>query len=102
MSALNEATSRARAAQARTSVAYRLARANADQLRARVASEARARAHALRRAARATRMNVEDAADATRLTVRRHPMRSVAIAFVAGSAIGLLGAVALGRRNRGI
>lgn len=100
MSAITEATSRARAVQARTSVAYRLARANADQLRSRLASEAKARAHALRRAARATRIKAEDAADATRLSVRRHPVRSLAIAFVAGSAMGLLGAVAYGKRNR--
>lgn len=89
MSAIREATSRARAAQARTSVAYRLARASADQLRARVGSEAKARAHALRRMARERRMDLENAADATRITVRRHPWQALAIAFAAGGLVGV-------------
>ena len=90
MNVTREASSRRGAAASNKSIAYRLARASAERLRDRVASEARARVHAVRHAARARAMAVEDAADSARLAVRRNPWRAVGLAFVAGGAIGML------------
>lgn len=90
MNATREAAGRRVAAAFNKSVAYRLARASADRLRDRVASEASARMHAVRHAARTRAMALEDAADSARLVVRRHPWRALGLAFVAGGALGVI------------
>lgn len=94
MNATREAPGRRVAAAFNKSIAYRLARSSADRLRERVASEAHARVHAVRHAARARAMQFEDAADSARLVVRRHPWRAVGLAFVAGSALGIIATAA--------
>ena len=94
MNATREAPARRAAAAFNKSIAYRLARSSADRLRDRVASEARARVHAVRRAARARAMALEDAADTARIAVRRHPWRSLGFAFAAGGAVGIIATAA--------
>ncbi len=94
VNATREAPGRRVAAAFNKSIAYRLARASADRLRDRVAAEARARVHAVRHAARARAIAIEDAADSARLVVRRNPWRAVGLAFVAGGAIGVIATAA--------
>ena len=94
MNTTREAPGRRVAAAFNKSIAYRLARASADRLRDRVASEARARVRGVRRAARARAMALEDATDTARVAVRRHPWRALGLAFVAGGALGAIATAA--------
>lgn len=80
--------------------AYRMVKGQARRLSQAVMDGAEQRVHDARRVARKQLNRAEDAVDATASSVRRHPFRSVAVAFAAGGVITLIAlAAARVRRN---
>lgn len=82
--------------------AYRMAKGQARRLSRAVMDGAGQRVHDARRVARRQLNRAEDAVDATASSVRRHPFRSVAVAFAAGGVVTLLalGAARVRRNGR--
>lgn len=81
--------------------AYRMVKGQARRLSRSVMDSAEQRVHDARRLARRQLNRAEDAADATASSVRRHPFRSVAVAFAAGGVVTLIALVAARTRRNG-
>ena len=79
---------------------YRLVARRIDHLRDHLTDRAERTMREVKRTAKRGRYAMEDAAGFARLGVRRYPGRSVAIAFLAGSAVTLAAALLLRRRFR--
>jgi hypothetical protein len=88
------------AAMPRRKGTYRIVARRIDHLRDNLTDRAERTMREVKRTARRGRYALEDAAGFARLGVRRYPGKSVAIAFLAGSAVTLAAALLLRRRFR--
>lgn len=92
-------TERTNGAARQPSAAYRMVKHQAQRMSQSVTDGIEQRVHDARRAARKQMNRAEDTVDAAASSVRRHPFRSIAVAFAAGGAVTLL-ALATARLRR--